>query len=69
MIANSYGAGNTAVIIIDFTDHDMDAVFQGALYEVTAFDIDTDVCGYDPFYGGDVGQAVRYIKQKATTLG
>ena len=36
---------------------------------MTSFDIDTDVCGYDPFYGGDVGQAVRYIKQKATTFG
>ena len=23
-IANSYGAGNTSVIVIDFTDHDMD---------------------------------------------
>lgn len=68
-IASSYGARNTSVIVMDFTDHDMDAVFHGSNYEVTSFDIDTDVCGYDPFYDGDVGQAVRYIKQKATTFG
>ena len=68
-IASSHGAGNTSVIVIDFTDHDMDAVFHGSNYKVTSFDIDTDIFGYDPFYGGDMGQAVRYIKQKATTLG
>lgn len=68
-IAGSYEAGSTSVIVIDFTDHDMDAVFQGSPYEVATYDIDTDVCGYDSFYGGDLEQAVRYIKQKATTLG
>lgn len=68
-IASSYGTENTSVIVIDFTDHDMDAVFHGSNYEVVSFDIDTDVCGYDSFYERDVGQAVRYIKQKATTLG
>lgn len=68
-ISSSYEAGNTSVIVIDFTDHDMDAVFHGSNYEVASFDIDADVCGYDPFYGGNLEQAVRYIKQKAASLG
>lgn len=68
-IINSYVAEKTSVLVIDFTERDMDTVFHGSNYEVTSFDIDTDVCGYDLFYGGNMGQAVRYIKQKATTLG
>lgn len=69
-IDNSYKNGRASVLIIDFSENDMDRVFHSSNYDLTVFDIDgQDFTGYDPFYGGDLDQAVRYIKQKAASLG
>lgn len=69
-INSSFETVNSSVLVIDFSDHDMDAVFHSSLYDLTVFDInDENNGGYDLFYSGNLEHAVRYIKQKAADLG
>lgn len=68
-IASSFETEDTSVLVIDYSDHDMDIVLHSSLYDLTVFNIDDRANGgYDPFYGENMKQAVHYIKQKAASL-